>query len=160
GPFRFTFELSLPEIPAPVEGTPVRLSTKFILAMLLVLLLAFGLTAWLLIHHERDEIEQEAEKRARAIVSFGEACRADAANTLAPAVKPERKRFVFEAESATFVARGTFDELRKNLPEYSFREASLNPLNPANRASPAEAELIRRFQEDPSLKELSGFTHQ
>src|SRR5262249_11989487 len=122
-----------------------------------LLLAALGGTAWLLIAHQERELRGQVLHRARAALTFGEACREYARETLSPAVQARTRGLVFEANSATFVARGVFAAVRKRMPEYSFREAALNPLNPANRADPEEEALIRHFQADPGLGEVSGY---
>jgi signal transduction histidine kinase/DNA-binding response OmpR family regulator len=138
----------------------MKLSHKFAGAVSLILVLILAGTAVIIIRHQQNLIHDQAQQRAEMVLSFGEACRDYARNTLSPAVRevsPDRK--VFEADSATFVARGTFDELRKReaMKDYSFREASLNPLNPANRADDEEEKLIREFQQDRKKEQLSGF---
>src|SRR5262249_51853877 len=99
----------------------------------------------------------EVVERSQLVLSFGEACREYARETLSPAVRKEARSLIFEADSATFVARGTFEAFNKRKPAYTFREASLNPLNPTNRPDAQEEELIRRLQDDPLLEELRGF---
>ena len=123
------------------------------------------------IRQAQAEVRKEAEQRALAVLSFGESCREYARNTLSPAIAkhnqallqrvlahkddPEAvlrdierhsKSLVFEGQSATFLARGVFASLGKRLKDYSFREASLNPLNPHHRADPEEERLIRRVE--------------
>jgi signal transduction histidine kinase/CheY-like chemotaxis protein/HPt (histidine-containing phosphotransfer) domain-containing protein len=136
----------------------MKLSFKFAGAVSLLLVAILGGTAWVIVRHQQTVIHEQARNRAGMVLSFGEACRDYARNTLAPAVrKSGAKEMVFEAESATFVARGTFAELKQRAPGYSFREASLNPLNPENRADEEEEKLIRWFQAKPEEKELAGF---
>jgi signal transduction histidine kinase/CheY-like chemotaxis protein len=135
----------------------VRLSIKFASAVVLLLAATLGGTAWLLIAQQQRAMQAEVLQRAKTVLSFGEASREYARNTLSPAVRKHTEALIFEADSATFVARGTFDAFRKRMPEYSFREAALNPLNLANRADQQEEEIIRRFQADRALTELSGF---
>jgi methyl-accepting chemotaxis protein len=135
----------------------MRLSFKFSLFILPLLVVTLGAGAWRLMEHERDILRDEVEQRAKTVLSFGEASRDYARNVLSPAVRKQAKGLIFEADSATFVARGTFQELNKRLPEYSFREASLNPLNNQNRADADEEQIIRKLQKDPELKEISGF---
>src|SRR5262249_27801099 len=139
----------------------MKLSVKFSGAVLLLVAVSLGLTAWLLIRRQTQSLHDEALERSRIILSMGEASREYARETLSPAVRkavnPHKVGLIFEADSATFVARGTFDAFRKREPDYSFREAALNPLNLVHKADAQEAELIRRFQADPALAELSGF---
>jgi twitching motility protein PilJ len=135
----------------------MRLSFKFSLLILALLVVTLGAGAWRLMDHQRQAIQDELEQRAKTVVSFGEASRDYARNVLSPAVRKQTKGLIFEADSATFVARGTFQEFNKRLPEYSFREASLNPLNNKNRADAEEEKIIRRLQKNPNLKEITGF---
>src|SRR5262245_28253835 len=127
----------------------MRLSFKFTLIILSVLALTMGAGALVLIKQQREALDGEARQRAQTVLSFGEAARDYARNTLSPAVSKHTKNLVFEANSATFVARGTFEELRKRQPEYSFREASLNPVNEVHRADADERQIINRFQTEP-----------
>jgi twitching motility protein PilJ len=139
------------------EGSIMRLSFKFSLLILALLVVTLGASAWRLMNHQRQVVQDEVEQRAKTVLSFGEANRDYARNVLSPAVRKKAKGLIFEADSATFVARGTFLELNKRLPEYSFREASLNPLNNQNRADATEEQIIHRLQKNPNLKEITGF---
>jgi PAS domain S-box-containing protein len=144
--------------PCGAEGLFVKLSVKFGGAVLLMLAAILGVTAALLIRHQRQSIQELLLQRTQTILSFGESCRDYARDTLAPAVREiHQGPMVFEAESATFVARGTLQAFTKRQPEYSFREASRNPLNLENQANDHEGRLIERFRSDSSLTEVSGF---
>jgi Protein of unknown function (DUF3365) len=55
---------------------------------------------------------------------------------------PEHKtRFLAETVPA-FGALSTFNKLRQNYPDYTYREATLNPTNPEHRATDWEADII------------------
>ena len=58
----------------------------------------------------------------------------------------------------SYSATKVFEYLKLNhaYEDFQYREASLNPTSPADLADDEEAMLIRRFIDDPSLKELSG----
>src|SRR5262249_31315152 len=130
------------------------------LAVLVVLAITLGAAAWGLIGIQKQNLHDQAVERADLVLSFGEASRSYARETLSPAVEKQTKVMIFEARSATFVTRGIFEALREKMPEYSFREASTNPLRPSNRADAEEEKLIRQFQENPGLKELKGLRVQ
>ena len=49
-----------------------------------------------------------------------------------------------------------FNQLRKNYPNYSYREATLNPTNLQDRADDWESDIIRYFADHPSEKRLAG----
>ena len=58
----------------------------------------------------------------------------------------------------SYSATKVFEYLRLNhaYEDFQYREASLNPTSPADLADEQEAQLIRHFMSNPSLKELSG----
>ena len=132
------------------------LRTKFATVVVALLLLTLGSTGWLFARGQRLALEEQIVERARIVLSFGEACREYAHDTLSPALREYTADFVFEASSATIVTRGTFDALRKRLPDYTFREASLNPLNLEHLADAGERRLIERFRTEPDLEEVTG----
>src|SRR5829696_8496386 len=79
-------------------------------------------------------------------------------DVLRPKVRSATDHFIPEAESATIVARGVFDRFTARHQDFRFKEASDNPLNPANRADTFEIELLRKLRADPSIKQLTTFT--
>lgn len=64
---------------------------------------------------------------------------------------------LFQPEAVTqFAARTVFAAVTAEFPQYSYKEAALNPTNPADLATPEEAELIAQFRDDPELTQLSA----
>lgn len=55
-----------------------------------------------------------------------------------------------------YAATENFGYLRAEFPDYSYKEASLNPTNPRDRAVDWEADLIGAFRNDAKLLQLSG----
>jgi signal transduction histidine kinase/DNA-binding response OmpR family regulator len=134
----------------------VKLNVKFCLAGMALLCGALGTTAFALIRLQEHDLHEQARQRTQVVLSMAEATREYTRQTLSPAVRKHTKGLIFEADSATRVTRGVFEVFHKKQPAYSFREASLNPLNEENRADAEDAELIRLFQNDRSLAEKTG----
>jgi HAMP domain-containing protein len=53
-------------------------------------------------------------------------------------------------------ATSTFSRLRKNYPEYVYKEASINPTNLRNRAVDWESDVVNYFRNNPEKKEFIG----
>jgi HAMP domain-containing protein len=53
-------------------------------------------------------------------------------------------------------ATQVFNTLREKHPEYSYKEATLNPTNPRNRAVDWETDLVKLFRDNPEVKEHIG----
>ena len=59
-------------------------------------------------------------------------------------------------EYALIAKNKTLAELRKKYPNYNYKEATLNPTNPRDRASDWEADLVQNFRNRPDSKEITG----
>lgn len=53
-----------------------------------------------------------------------------------------------------FAATATFHQVREQYPDYTYKEAALNPTNLRDRATDWEADLINYFRDHPNEKEL------
>ncbi|MFA6284543.1 MAG: DUF3365 domain-containing protein [Desulfurivibrionaceae bacterium] len=68
----------------------------------------------------------------------------------------EKDRFYPELMSGFVLTRGTFDIFQKNLTGYKFKQATIDPLYPPNKADEWEAGLIAMFAKQPELKAHEG----
>ena len=68
----------------------------------------------------------------------------------------EKDRFYPELMSGFVLTRGTFDIFKKNLTGYNFKQATLDPLYPPNKADEWETKLISKFAGQPELKTDEG----
>jgi len=105
-----------------------------------------------------DHIDRTAAQQARLAVEFDKALRDYVGKHIRPEMEKrvESGEFIPEAMSTSFVARSVFDEVRKVFPDTILRFASINPRNPANRATPSEESLIRYFEQHPEIGDWSG----
>lgn len=64
----------------------------------------------------------------------------------------------FAAQAIPFyAATEAFNYFRKRYPDYSYKEATLNPTNPRDRTLEWEADLVNIFSKNPSKTELVGY---
>jgi hypothetical protein len=64
----------------------------------------------------------------------------------------------FAAQSIPFyAATEAFNYFRKRYPDYSYKEATLNPTNPRDRTLEWEADLVNIFSKNPAKTELVGY---
>jgi HAMP domain-containing protein len=64
-------------------------------------------------------------------------------------------RHFYPQRVPAYAATENFNYLRQENHEYAYREATLNPTNPRDRATDWEADIINGFRDDPSKKEFS-----
>ena len=69
----------------------------------------------------------------------------------------ERLKNEFLPQSVPFyAATQNFLMLHERHPQYSYREATLNPTNPRDRAEEWESDIIQRFRNDRATQEFAG----
>jgi protein-histidine pros-kinase len=56
----------------------------------------------------------------------------------------------------SYAATQNFLRLRERHPDYTYKEATLNPTNPRDRPADWEADIIQRFRNNPSTQEVIG----
>ena len=136
----------------------MKLLTKFNLILLIIFgaggLLICQLAYSFLIRNARREVLAQAE----LMVAGTGAMRDYTSEDLSPLLQqnPRHKvRFLAETIPA-FGATTTFNKLRRSYPEYSYKEATLNPTNPEDRASDWEADVIHGLRDHPEQKQVVG----
>lgn len=68
----------------------------------------------------------------------------------------EEDRFFPEIMSGFVMTRGVWEIFEKRFPEYKFKQATLDPLYPPNKADVDETKLIAQFDADRKVKNREG----
>ncbi len=134
----------------------MKLIWKFNLVLLGIFLLGFLIAGYVshsaLQKNAREEILQHARLMMEAALS--------ARNYTTTQVKPlleTQMKYVFLPQSVpAYAATEQFSELRKKHPDYTYKEATLNPSNPRNRAADWEADVVNNFRQTQSAPEMIG----
>ncbi len=136
----------------------MKLLTKFNLILLVLFgiggLIISQVTYSFLIDNARREVLREAE----LMMASAKAVRDYTASDLAPLLEqnPQHKtKFLAETVPA-FGAISTFNKLRQKYPDYTYREATINPTNPEHRAADWEADVIGFLRDHPEQKQVTG----
>jgi HAMP domain-containing protein len=134
----------------------MKLVLKFNLAfigMFLLGLLVSGMVSYnLLQNNARDEIVQNARIMMEAALST----RSYTSNQIRPLLETQMKYLFLPQSVPAYAAAEYFNDLRKKYPEYSYKEATLNPTNPRDRASDWEADLVATFRQGNQQTEIIG----
>lgn len=130
--------------------------TKLNIGLLLVFSIAFA-GAWLVLDRQfvasaRDDVVQNA----RIMMSAANAVRTYTIEEVVPAVMREQADWIAPLTVPSYAAQTNFRAVRAEHPDYAYKEAALNPTNPADRAQDWEADFINRFRNMPGLTELIG----
>jgi protein-histidine pros-kinase len=132
------------------------LRLKFNLVLLLVFLVGLGVAAGvsrdLLIQNARDEVSRNASFMMETAL----AVRGYTINQVRPHLDLQLMRAFLPQSVPAFAATETLTAIRTKYPDYFYKEATLNPTNPRNRAADWEADLVQEFRNRPAVKELGG----
>jgi len=135
----------------------MNLLTKFNL----ILVLLFGSGLFLVSRFAKDFLvdnaRQQVVQQAQLMVESAQSTRSYTNEDLKPLLNklPDQDAFIPETVPA-FAATETFNRLRKDFPEYAYKEATLNPTNPRDRAVEWETDVVNYFRNNPDKKELVG----
>lgn len=98
----------------------------------------------------------EVLDRARIMMQSAIAVRGYTVQEIRPLLALQQKRQFLPQTVPAYGARQYVTQLQKEYPEYSYREATLNPTNPADRASDWEADIVNWFRNHEGETELIG----
>ena len=134
----------------------MKLLFKFNLVFLIVFLIGLGatglLTRGLLERNAQDEVLQQA----RFLFDKALAVRAYTSKQVAPLLETQMKYAFLPQSVPAFSATEVMAALQKNHAEYSYKEATINPTNPRDRAIEWESDVIGEFRKSPEAKEFIG----
>lgn len=104
----------------------------------------------------QDSATRDVEREARLMRANATAVRAYTVNHIDPLLS-EDGEILFQPEAVTsFAARTIFDAVSAEFPQYAYKEAALDPTNPADLPTPLERGMIEQFRADPALESLSA----
>lgn len=128
---------------------------KFNLVLLLVFLLGLGVTGYesyeLLHKNAREEVLRNAGVMMESALSM----RSYTVAQVRPALQVDPEKFLPQGVPA-YAATEIMTLLRKKYPDYSYKEAALNPTNPRNRAVEWETDIVNTFRNDAAKTEING----
>lgn len=133
---------------------------RFILIISLISIIAIGGFAFLSYKFTINTSLLEAKHKGAIVSTFLESSRHFFAKKQRPLVMDivDKDRFYPTIMSGFAVTRGLWDEFSQKLPDYRFKQATLDPLHPPNRADAQEVKLIAEFDSNSSLTQKEGLT--
>ncbi len=108
-----------------------------------------GLMYWITQRNAQEEVLQEA----RILYEAALAIRGYTANEIAPLLLPMIEEQFLPHTIASFAAQYNFRTMQQRFPDYSYKEAALNPTNLNDMAKGWEAEVIETFMENRDITE-------
>jgi HAMP domain-containing protein len=126
----------------------------------LILLLCFGLALVPAHLVTRDQLEKNARtqvvQHARLMMQTALATRGYTIKQIKPLLAARLDEEFLPQTVPAYSATEIFNTLRETHPEYTYKEATLNPTNPRDRTVDWEADVVNAFRSDGKLPEIIG----
>ena len=138
-----------------------KLGTKLNLILISILISAILFCGLLLSRILEKKVETEVADKAFLIIETMNSVRDYTSNQVKPELSSRlatEAHFIPETVPA-YSAREVFEGLRKQ-PDYKnflYKEATLNPTNPRDKADKFETKITQQFRQDKQLKQKTGF---
>jgi signal transduction histidine kinase len=140
----------------------LRLSTKFTLAVVFILLVFCVIFSFLLYTNLKDRVVEDASEKTLIIMTQIGAVGSYVNEVLRPRmfeILPhlnDQDDFIVEAMSTTHVRHEVMARFNRELKDYVYNRMSLNPLNQLNKADALHEKMILSFQKEPDKTSWNG----
>jgi HAMP domain-containing protein len=136
----------------------MRILAKFNLILIVIFATAVAITGYIAHGFLESDARQQVTQQAELMVGAAGGMRAYTAEQLDPLLEAhEQHADRFIPQTIPFYgATEVFNYLRKTYPDYTYKEAALNPTNPRDRAADWEADIIQNFRNHPEQTQSIG----
>ncbi len=126
--------------------------------LVLLLAVAAGLALAGIFSHQllQKNAREEVLQSARIMMESAVAVRGYTVKEVKPLLAVQQRRQFISQTVPAYAASQYIKRLQDKHPEYSYKEATLNPTNPANRAVEWESDIIAHFRNHDEEKEYIG----
>lgn len=134
----------------------MKLTLKFNLVLILVFAVGLGITGVLSWNILQENARKEVIERAGLMMEAALAVRSYTVSEIRPLLALQMTKEFLPQSVPAYAATQSFSKLREKHPEYTYKEATLNPSNPRNRAVDWENDIVQEFRNNPEHKEIIG----
>ena len=133
------------------------LRTKFNVVLVLVFGAGIGVSAWVSHRLLQDNAKEEVLRNAGLMMEAALAIRGYTVSQVKPRIEHHLAEEFMPQSVPAYAAAETFKALRKKYPDFSYKEATLNPTNPPNRTVEWESDIVNSFRNASiTTGEISG----
>lgn len=129
-----------------------RINAAFGAVFLFAALLA-GYVCWNMLH---ANAQREVLAEAGLMMDSAAAVRLYTANEILPLISARMQEEFPPQSVPSYAATQNFLSFHEGHPDYSYKEATLNPTNPRDRAADWESDIIQRFRNDEHTQQVIG----
>ena len=116
----------------------------------------FGISAYVINDLLQNQAQEEILHTAGIMMESALSIRNYTVSEIKPLLAEKLHEEFLPQSVPAYAATTNIQGLRKTYPEYSYKEATLNPTNPMSRATDWETSVVNHFRNDTTAKELTG----
>jgi protein-histidine pros-kinase len=132
------------------------LRLKFNLVLILVFALGLVASGYVSKRILEANAQEEVTRNAELMMGAALAVRGYTSKQVKPQLELQLMRAFLPQSVPAYAATEMFNTLRQQHPEYTYKEATLNPTNPRDRAVEWEADIVQQFRNDGARTEVRG----
>jgi HAMP domain-containing protein len=132
------------------------LAAKFNIVFMAIFGIGFAAASAVTNHLLQQNAREETLQNARVLMQAAIAARSYTSAQIVPLLETRLKYEFLPQSIPSFAATEHLNQLLKSYPDFSYKEATLNPTNPRDRAADWEADLVNQLRAKPALAELVG----
>jgi HAMP domain-containing protein len=132
------------------------IAAKFNIVFLTVFGIGFGAACGVTNYLLQENAREETLQSARVLMQSALAARTYTAAQIVPLLETRLKYEFLPQSIPSYAATEQLGQLLKQYPDFSYKEATLNPTNLRDRAADWEADLVNILRGKPDLAELVG----
>jgi HAMP domain-containing protein len=134
----------------------MKLIWKFNLVLLGIFALGFVVAGYISYRSLQSNAREEILQNARLMMEAASSSRNYTIMQVKPLLETQMKYHFLPQTVPAYAATEQFDELRKKHPDYTYKEATLNPTNPRNRVADWEGDVVNIFRNTSTTTEVIG----
>jgi HAMP domain-containing protein len=134
----------------------MKLLVKFNLIFVLVMALGVAVAGWISRGLLQEQARQEVLSTARLLMEKAVAVRGYTSGQITKLLATQMQYEFLPQSVPSYSAVEVLNALHSKYPDYAYKEATLNPTNPRDRAVGWEVDIVNSFRNSADLKEFVG----
>jgi protein-histidine pros-kinase len=134
----------------------MKLLVKFNLIFVSVVAVGIAVSGWITRDLLQANAREEVQNNARLLMESATAVRGYTAGQITRLLEAQMQQEFLPQAVPSYSATEVQNALHAKYPEYAYKEATLNPTNPRDRADGWEADIVGHFRNSAELKEFVG----
>ncbi|WP_332777560.1 c-type heme family protein [Polaromonas sp.] len=130
------------------------LRLKFNLVLVVVFLAGFAAAGFVSRELLQDNAREEVLRNARLMMEAALSVRTYTVEQIKPHLDQQLQDVFLPQTVPAYAATETINQIQKKYRNYGYKEATLNPTNPRDRATDWEADLVQKFRQRSDTQEI------